>query len=124
VACDNDLSDGSGETPEGLLRRLKEFREAHGIGRLIVLRASYIYSNFPFRDFPPQPGLDKVFEMGKALESSGLPYADMMEVVLEEQRKRDNLFAGLDFYSDHVHWSRQGIAKMAEKVTALRKARP
>lgn len=124
VACDNDFSDSSAETPEGLLRRLKAFREAHGIGRLIVLRANYIYSNFPFREYPLQPGLEKVFSMGQALKSSGLPYADMMEVVLEEQRKRDNLFAGLEFYSDYVHWSKQGIATMAEKVTMLRKARP
>ena len=124
VYCENDFNrtEPYGTSRE-VLDWVKRFAKAQGIPKVTVVYAPYIYNVVPqFTRFRGYKGCDhpaRAIEraaLSELVAEAGFRYLDISEVALEEINRAKTQFAALSVFSDHVHLSPYGIARLVERL--------
>jgi lysophospholipase L1-like esterase len=130
VYCENDFkpprrSPRRYGTPEEVIAWLKDFVKAQGIAKVTVIYAPYIYNVVPqftrFRDYRGDHARTHSRERAALTElvgEAGFRYIDISDVALAEADRAKTQFAALSVFSDHVHLSPYGIARLVERLRA------
>jgi lysophospholipase L1-like esterase len=124
VYCENDFkrTEPYG-TPREVLDWVKHFAKAQGIPKVTVVYAPYIYNIVPqftrFRGYRgaihPARAIERA-ALSELVAEAGFRYLDISEVALEEINRAKTQFAALSVFSDHVHLSPYGIARLVERL--------
>jgi hypothetical protein len=126
VYCENDFRRAGSEWgPEAVVERLGAFVESHGIGKVTVVYAPYIYNVVPqftrfqgYRGGRARTHAEERIRLAASVRVAGFRYLDIAEIALEEAAVAGTQFAVLSHFVDHVHLSPHGTARLAAKLRA------
>jgi len=122
--CENDFEPGDAlASPEPAVERLAALARAHGVARVLVVYAPYIYNALPqITRFAGQRS-DRIptyaqehARLREAVSAAGIGWLDFGELVQREVARTGTQFAGLALFVDHAHWSREGVRRAADAV--------
>jgi len=124
VLCENDFEQGGrGSAPDDLVAALEAYRERHGVARVSLVIAPYIYNTVPevtrvrghshYRWPSFREERARTAELARA---RGFRVVDFMSIANEERRRGASQFAPLALYLDHAHWSPAGVARVVEAL--------
>jgi lysophospholipase L1-like esterase len=124
IYCENDLHAGAPYgTPEEVVTWLAQFAKDQHISKVVVVYAPYIYNIVPqFTRFHGYRGWEfpthavEREALARLVEKSGFSYFDLSYLALEEIKRDKTQFAALRVFSDHVHLSPYGIARLAQRL--------
>jgi len=124
IYFENDFRPGwaYGE-PEEVVAWLEEFAARHGIQKVSVVYASFIYNIIPqltrFKGHPTYRRPNHYAEkrrLADAVANAKFDFIDFADIAQEENRKQGTMFAAFALYVDHSHFSRLGILKLVERL--------
>jgi hypothetical protein len=126
VYCENDFNDNAPYgKPEEVIEWLVQMAAREKIGKVTVVFAPFIYTitpeitrlegyegaTHPHRERPRE-------DLVKAVEATGFRWIDMGTLAREADERRGSEFAFFALFVDHVHWSAEGTALVADRIMA------
>ena len=126
VYCQNDFKSREPYgTPEKVVSWLRDFVKTQGITKVTVVYAPYIYNVVPqytkFRGYGGYTQPTRAREraaLAALVGEAGFRYIDISDVALAEAARAKTQFAALSVFSDHVHLSPYGTARLVERLRA------
>jgi lysophospholipase L1-like esterase len=127
VYCQNDFTKKPEPygTPEKVVSWLKDFVKTQGIAKVTVVYAPHIYNIVPqytrFRGYKGEHAHTHSREratLTALVGEAGFRYIDISDVALAEAARAKTQFAALSVFSDHVHLSPYGTARLVERLRA------
>ena len=125
VYCENDFKLETYGTPEAVVTWLKDFVKAHGIGKVTVVYAPFIYNVVPqytrFRGYRGEQFHTHSRQraaLPALVGEAGFRYIDISDLALAEAARAKTQFAALSVFSDHVHLSPYGTTRLVERLRA------
>lgn len=124
VYCENDFQkkEPYGKA-EDVVAWLADLAEREHIGKVTVVFAPYIYTVAPevtrFEGYygGRYPHHDQQREdLVRAVEAVGFGWVDIGTLAREEQQRSASPLAFFALFIDHVHWSRLGTARVADRI--------
>jgi hypothetical protein len=124
VFCENDFRHVEDEGgPAAVVNELATFVDSHGIDKVTVVYAPYIYNIVPqftrFRGYRGGRAKSRAQERTRLeanVRAAGYRYVDIADVALEEAAVAGSQFAVLANFVDHTHLSPHGTARLAERL--------
>ncbi len=124
VYCENDFAASKPYgTPEEVVASLEAFARTHGIARVTVVFAPFVYNIVPnITRFPGTRGdrHDVFAEESARLEAevraAGFAFVDIGDIAQAEAKRHGTDFAALSLFIDHVHLSGQGMSLLAKAL--------
>lgn len=123
VYCENDFDTSVPYgTPEAVVAWLKDFADTQGIAKVTVIYAPFIYNVVPqstrFRfhagDF--STSAQQRAALALLAGEAGFRYMDIGDLAMAEADRTKTPFGALSLFSDHVHLSPYGTARLVEQL--------
>lgn len=124
VYCENDFGwRRPYGNPDEVIVWLKDFAKVQGIAKVTVVYAPYIYNVVPhytrFRRYKGENHRnheDERAALAELVREAGFRYIDITDLALAEVQRAKTQFAALSVFSDHVHLSPYGTARLVERL--------
>jgi hypothetical protein len=124
VYCENDFRPGFPYgSPQEVIGWLRDYAKAQGIPKVTVVYAPYIYNIVPqltrFRGYDGERHATRAkerAELSELVHDAEFRYFDISDLGLEEIDRVKTQFAALSVFSDHLHLSPYGTARLVERL--------
>lgn len=129
VYCENDFKDDKPlGAPDDVIENLERLVREHGLERVTVVYAPYVFNVFP--DVTRVPGDDRAWKtkphreeraaLSSAVRRAGYAWVDVGELARSRASESGSMFGGLGYFVDVLHLSASGAEAVAKSILAER----